>query len=288
MVGSDLIRAGIVGLIPVVSGWSVGLVVVLVFILAAVSSFFRPARTAALPQVVPDEDLLTANSAMWIADTVSDLVGYGLGGLFVAFLGSSLALAFWLDGASYLASAALVAAVVIPPIVRMPRAALGAAGELAPGTSIQAELQEGWRFLHAETVLFATTIQAAIAEYGLGALTTLTPLLVASLRARQHGRADRLRLLRDGHGYRSRGRRHRRRRHGRKTAQRAGDHRRVHRPGRRTRGPVRDGQPVPGPGSRRGRGSCQRDFRRAQPDAVPAADAERDARDASWQSGWRW
>ena len=186
MVGSDLIRAGIVGLIPVTSGLSVGLVVGLVFVLASVSSFFRPARAAALPQVMPDEDLLTANSAMWIADTVSDLVGYGLGGLFVAFLGSSLALAFWIDGASYVASAALVAAVAIPPIAR--RAAFGR-GEgsgaeeavVAATSSIRTEMGEGWRFLRDESVLIATTAQAAIAEYGLGALTVLSPLLIASL-----------------------------------------------------------------------------------------------------------
>jgi hypothetical protein len=182
MVGSDLIRAGIVCLIPVASGIGVGIVIALVFALAAVSSFFRPARAAALPQVVPDADLLTANSAMWIADTVSDLVGYSLGGLFVAFLGSSLALAFWIDGASYLASAALVAAVVIPPLVR---AGAGAAGEGVPEvpaqTSIRTEMAQGWRFLRAETVLLATTIQAAIAEYGIGALMALSPLLIASL-----------------------------------------------------------------------------------------------------------
>jgi len=171
MVASDLIRAAIVGLIPIASGIGVGLVVVLVFALEAVSSFFRPARAAALPQVVPAEDLLTANSAMWVADTASDLVGYGLGGLFVAFLGSSLALAFWVDGASYLASAALVAAVAIPPVIR------GA----TVTTSIRAEMAEGWRFLRGESVLMATTIQASIAEYGLGALTALSPLLVASL-----------------------------------------------------------------------------------------------------------
>lgn len=190
MVGSDLIRAGIVCLIPVASGLNVGLVVGLVFILAAVSSFFRPARSAALPQVVPDEDLLTANSSMWIADTVSDLAGYSLGGLFVAFLGASLALAFWIDGASYLVSAALVAAVVIPPIGRAagagletaagPEAAAGpGAGSVA--TSIRTEMLEGWQCLRAETVLFATTVQATIAEYGLGALTVLSPLLIASL-----------------------------------------------------------------------------------------------------------
>ena len=214
MVASDLLRAGIVGLIPVASGVHVGLVVALVFLLAAVSSFFRPARTAALPRVVPDEDLMTANSAMSVADTASDLVGYGLGGLFVALLGSSLALAFWLDGASYLASAALVAAIAIPPLVRagagareegsVERATAGAESRPADGAtagaesrpangatagaesgpvgaSLIADLLAGWRFLRAETVLFATTIQAAVAEFGLGALTALSPLLVASL-----------------------------------------------------------------------------------------------------------
>ena len=190
MVGSDLLRAAIVGVIPVASGLHVGLVVALVFVLAAVSSFFRPARAAALPRVVPEEDLLTANSAMWVADTATDLVGYGLGGLFVAFLGSSLALAFWLDGASYLASAALVAAVAIPPLVRSGAGAgeSGAAGAAASGdqagsvpASLIADLLGGWRFLRAETVLFAITVQAAVAEFGTGALTALSPLLIASL-----------------------------------------------------------------------------------------------------------
>jgi hypothetical protein len=138
-------------------------------------------------------------------------VGYGLGGLFVAFLGSSLALAFWLDGASYLASAALVAAIAIPPLVRSGAGAgegaaaragaaageaeSGAAGTGASGNqaesaesptesvqaSLIADLLGGWRFLRAETVLFATTVQAAVAEFGMGALTALSPLLIASL-----------------------------------------------------------------------------------------------------------
>ena len=176
MVGSDLVRAGLVIAIPVAAILNVVLVFGLVFLLAVASSFFRPARVAALPQVVPDEDLLTANSAMWVADTVTDLAGYGLGGLFVAFLGPALSLAFWIDGASYLASALLVAAVAIPRIVP---AAVGEAGGVAP--SLRADLVAGWRFLRAETVLFATTIQASIAEYGLGALMALSPLLVAAL-----------------------------------------------------------------------------------------------------------
>ena len=179
MVGSDLVRAAIVVAIPVASMVHIGLVVVLVFVLASVSSFFRPARIAALPQVVPSEDLLTANSAMSIADTASDLFGYGLGGLFVAFLGPALVLAFWLDGASYVASAVLVAAVAIPRLV--PASGVRAARGEVSAPSLMADLATGWRFLRNETVLFATTIQAAIAELGLGALTALSPLLVAGL-----------------------------------------------------------------------------------------------------------
>jgi MFS family permease len=197
MVASDLVRAGIVVLIPIAANLHVALVVTLVFLLAAASSFFRPARAAALPRVVPDEDLLTANSAMWVADTFSDLAGYGLGGLFVAFLGSALTLAFWIDGASYLASAALVAAVAIPQLVSSTgtaprgedagRTIVSADAPLSAGdagrkpASILDDLAVGWGFLRGETVLFATTMQAALAEYGLGALTALSPLLVASL-----------------------------------------------------------------------------------------------------------
>jgi predicted MFS family arabinose efflux permease len=47
--------------------------------------------------------------------------------------------------------------------------------------SLIADLLDGWRFLRAETVLFAITVQAAVAEFGTGALTALSPLLIASL-----------------------------------------------------------------------------------------------------------
>lgn len=170
MVGSDVARAALVALIPAAASLHVSLVFGVVLLVAACSCFFRPARTAALPHVVPEEDLLPANSAIWVADTASDLVGYGLGGLFVAFLGDALSLAFWLDSVSYLISGGLVAAVAIPRIAPPETRA-----------SIRADLIEGWRFLRRETVLFATTLQAAVAEYGLGALTALSPLLVAAL-----------------------------------------------------------------------------------------------------------
>ena len=55
---------------------------------------------------------------MWVGETIADVVNYPLAGLFVVFLAASLPLAFWFDAVTYLASAVLLATIVVPPIVR--------------------------------------------------------------------------------------------------------------------------------------------------------------------------
>lgn len=115
MVVSDLLRAALVLLVPIAAVIEILLIFPLVFLLTTVSIFFRPARTAVIPRVVDEDELLTANSATWISETLADVIGYPIAGLFVAFLGTSLPLAFWLDAATYVASAVLVATMSIPP-----------------------------------------------------------------------------------------------------------------------------------------------------------------------------
>jgi DHA3 family macrolide efflux protein-like MFS transporter len=171
LIVSDLLRAGIVLLIPASVAVNVVLAYPLVFLLTTVSIFFRPARTAVIPRVVLEDELVTANSATWLGETLADVVGYPLAGLFVAFLGTALPLAFWLDSVSYLASALLVVAVVIPPVVR-------SAGMLAPVpglTGIRDDLLTGWRFLRGEPVLLANTLQAIAGQLTIGATIALTP-----------------------------------------------------------------------------------------------------------------
>ncbi len=118
MVVSDLLRGAIVLLIPIAAVTNLALVYPLVFGVTAISLFFRPARTAIIPRIVGEDDLLTANSAMWLGDTMADIVGYPLAGLFVAFLGAGLPLAFWVDAGTYVASALLIASMAIPPLHR--------------------------------------------------------------------------------------------------------------------------------------------------------------------------
>ena len=105
MVVSDLLRAAIVLLIPIAAVTNLLLVYPLVFLVTSISIFFRPARVAILPRIVREDELLTANSAMWVGETIADVIGYPLAGIFVAFLGAALPLAFWFDAATYVASA---------------------------------------------------------------------------------------------------------------------------------------------------------------------------------------
>src|SRR6478736_7887025 len=102
MVVSDILRAAIVLVLPVAAVTNIVLVYPLIFLVTTISVFFRPARVAILPQIVPERDLLSANSALWVGETIADVVGYPLAGIFVALLGTAVPIAFWFDSATYL------------------------------------------------------------------------------------------------------------------------------------------------------------------------------------------
>ncbi len=202
MIVSDLLRAAVVLIMPIAAITNVWLVYPLIFLMTTISIFFRPARVAILPRIVSDDDLLTANSALWAGETFADIVGYPLAGLFVAFLGSALPLAFWIDAATYGASAILIASIAAPAVVRVRGAKpatsgaaeadeddaspdavageeeTGAIDDAPASTGILDEMKEGYHFLRREPVLFANTIQAAFAQFAIGALTALTYVFV--------------------------------------------------------------------------------------------------------------
>ena len=174
MVVSDLLRAAVVLLIPVAAEVNLVLVYPLVFLVTTISIFFRPARTAIIPQIVARDELLTANSATWLSDTFADIAGYPLAALFVTFLGSALPLAFWVDAGTYIASALLIASMAVPPLLRSRDRAV-------PTPSFLAEMREGWNFLRHETVLLANTLQGAVGQFAVGVLLALTPNYAAQV-----------------------------------------------------------------------------------------------------------
>ncbi|MGZ8527565.1 MAG: MFS transporter [Candidatus Limnocylindrales bacterium] len=175
MVVSDLLRAAVVLLIPVAVVTNVVLAYPLVFLMTSISIFFRPAREAVMPRIVAPGDLLTANSANWLAETLADIVGYSLAGLFVAFLGVWIPLAFWLDAATYVLSSLLILTITVPPVART---------AVTVGEGVLAELRAGWRFLRTEKVLLTNTAQAAVAQFGAGILISVTLIYVDRALAR--------------------------------------------------------------------------------------------------------
>src|SRR5712691_1352104 len=83
--------------------------VVLAVILGAASAFFRPASTAIVRDVVPQELLVPANSLSSLSDSLAQLVvGPLLGGVLVADVGPTWA--FGIDAATFAVSAACLAA----------------------------------------------------------------------------------------------------------------------------------------------------------------------------------
>jgi MFS family permease len=212
MIVSDLLRAAVVLLIPIAAAANLLLIYPLVFLVTTISIFFRPAKGAIVPRIVASDDLVAANSALWVGETFADIGGYALAGLFVALLGSQLSLAFWIDSVTYVGSALLIASIAIAPFARsMPgdtveeaeataqgaatggpaaeRAAAGvtdgaaaAAGaseatrRRSPLATFFGELREGWHFLRGDSVLLANTVQAVAAQFMLGIFLALTPV----------------------------------------------------------------------------------------------------------------
>jgi DHA3 family macrolide efflux protein-like MFS transporter len=181
MIVSDLLRAGLVILIPIAAVTNLVLAYPLVFLVTTVSIFFRPAKVAILPRIVAQDDLLSANSALWVGETFADIAGYAIAGLFVGLLGSQLPLAFWVDAVTYVASAVLIASLAVAPMTRtVTEAARGAAAGIAGAVrTFGTEIRDGWRFLRDDQVLLANTVQATVAQFMVGVVLALMPIYAA-------------------------------------------------------------------------------------------------------------
>lgn len=105
MVAADLFRT-VVALGLVLAADSVGVAYAVAFGLSAGAVVFNPAAGSVLPEVVGDDDLVTANGAMWTAAVVAQIVLAPLAGFAVAAWGAEVA--FAVNAATFVASALLL------------------------------------------------------------------------------------------------------------------------------------------------------------------------------------
>ncbi len=112
MIFSDLARAALVMLLVFVrTPNQVWIVYAVAFSCSVFSLLFRPARTASIPNIVPKELLVTANSAATFNETIGMLIGPVIGG---ALGYSFVRTAYVLDSATFLFSAIILMFAVIP------------------------------------------------------------------------------------------------------------------------------------------------------------------------------
>ena len=127
-------------------------------------AFFRPAASGLLPQTVPEDDIQEATATTMMSHNVAELAGPALATALV--LGFSPAAAFGLDAATFLLSAVLLVRV-------RPRERGAPAVRREAGSSIRADLRDGYREVRSRAWVWATLVSFSVAL-----LTVLAPLFV--------------------------------------------------------------------------------------------------------------
>src|SRR6266576_2838721 len=113
MIAADLLRAVVVlGFLFVRRPDQMWLVYVLTVLQLAFSAFFEPAKTAAIPSIVSDRELLSANAIASVTWSAMLTLGAAIGGFVAGWFGTDVA--FVLDSLTFVASALLIASVRFP------------------------------------------------------------------------------------------------------------------------------------------------------------------------------
>ncbi len=176
MLASDLLRGFLVlGFILVGNKDSLWLLYVVAFIEATIGTFFTPARSAIIPNIVPGAGLLVANSLAQTSSIIAGVLGSAIAGVIIG-ISSSYWLIFTIDALTFFISFALISQIRVQPLL----------ATNAPKPERQpffAEFTAGMRVIGHSRLLLGTLVGSAVAMLGLGAVNILViPLMLNDLR----------------------------------------------------------------------------------------------------------
>ncbi|MBO8127243.1 MAG: MFS transporter [Firmicutes bacterium] len=171
MIAADLVRAGLVMLIPFTT--SLWQIYALNFFISLFTLFFDPARNSLLPRVLEErKDLLfIGNSFMTSSTSIAETIGFLTGGMFIVAFG--YAAAFYLDSLTFVLSAICVLLLK----VKEP--------EAEPGVEVAQVVESFWRKIRegVKLVLAEGKLRSLFSYYflfalGFGAGNFLFPILI--------------------------------------------------------------------------------------------------------------
>ena len=168
MIVSDIIRGILVILIPFTTSlWQIYLIM---FLVSSVSRFFFPAFNSALPNIVPREHLLKANSLSQTTFNASLVVGPALGAFLVGGIGYTMV--FIIDGLSFFFSALMIFRIHLSEETKT-----GKSG----AKEVFAQMKEGFTLIRRERpVLFVVSIFSGI-MFLIGGINVLLLIFVRDI-----------------------------------------------------------------------------------------------------------
>lgn len=171
MIAADLGRAVIAALLATSPNhlWTLYLAA---FGMSALSVFFNPAAASVIPDLVDGDELIGANSALWSAAVLSQIILAPVAGAVVVWAGASTA--FTINAASFLISAAALAHLHVPPTTTTQQ-----------HQTRWAQIVEGMQVIRRSRFLSTLAAVQALAALSAGATSALLVVL-----AQQHLRLD--------------------------------------------------------------------------------------------------
>src|SRR5919199_6904965 len=167
MIASDIARALVVlGFLFVRRPEQVWMVYVLTVLQLGLSSFFEPARSAAIPSIVRERELVTANAISSVTWSAMLTLGAAVGGPVTGWFGTDAA--FVIDSLTYVASALLIYSITLPRRRPREKRRLTAAKALGVTDSL-----EGLRYVWSRPRVLAVLLVKPAWGLGGGILTLL-------------------------------------------------------------------------------------------------------------------
>jgi MFS family permease len=171
LLAADVLRGlavGVVGVLAVVGELQLWHLFVLAAVFGIGSALFGPAFAAIVPDLVPDDLILQANSLeRFVRPLAIRFIGPAVGGVIVAAFGAGTA--FLLDAASFGASIAALLAIGRRPALAAPD----------HRKSLLDDVGEGLRFVRSQSWLLVTVVATSIGMlFFLGPVYVLLPLVV--------------------------------------------------------------------------------------------------------------
>lgn len=179
MIAADFIRFLLVVSIPTMATMGLAWIYVITFLLTTATLFFRPAKDGSIPNIVPKDGLMTANSLSSATDTILDVLGYPLAGALVGGLsgllegGHGINIAFYIDAGTYLFSAIMIYKMTVPHN--------GAEQAHAGIGGLVRMVGEGLRFVRGHAVLLTNILVVAAGALVGGGVATLCYGYAASI-----------------------------------------------------------------------------------------------------------